>query len=160
MKMNLTKISTVIFLSLSIMLFGCASTFERMDAIAIPAVEALIETPVFDEDEPLLMSYRGDLYRRTEIAGKPPLTGNRFTPENSAYTDVAYIDVIYFDGKSFSYVVVTDADLFETDKCNMANYTLTDTDCNGFVDVKDSAGCSDLIIPACFTKGWKRAVPE
>ncbi len=160
MKMNLMKISTIAFLFLSVMLFGCASTFERMDAIAIPAVEALVETPVFDEDKPLLMSYRGDLYERTKLVGKSPLTAARFVPTNNAYTDIAYIEVIYFGGKPSSYVIITDADLFKTDKCDMANYTLTDTNCDGFVDVKSSAGCSDLIISACFTKGWKRVTPR
>ncbi len=159
MKMNLIKISTIAFLFLSIALLSCASIAERMDAIAIPVVEVL-ETPIFDGDKPPLMLYKGEIYSRSKTAGKPPLTGNRFTPENSAYTDVVYIDVIYFDGKPVSYVVVADVDLIETDKCNMANYVLMDTDCDGFVDVKNSAVCSDLVIAECFTKGWRKITPR
>lgn len=165
MKMNLTKVVTITFLFLSITLLSCASIFERMDAIAIPVVEVL-ETPIFNDDEPPLMLYKGEIYKRTILVGKPPLTAGRFVPERSEYVDVAYIDVVYFGKKPASYIVVANPGLLEVeigmtaDKCNMANYSLTDTDCDGLVDVKDSAGCSDLVIARCFAKGWRRVAPK
>lgn len=100
------------------------------------------------------LEYMGKTYKMTKRGGEKSLTAVRFIAP-----DGTYIDVVYYRGKPFAYVVTNDPNLLKINKCDIANYSLTDTDCDGIVDDKSSAGCDDLRIFPCFNN-WGFSIPD
>ena len=166
MKKLLTLLAIVaVFTSLMLggVIYGSAAVGSEGIESVIPApIDKTITTPKiykkasgfesrFDE---LFLKYMGKTYKQTKIAMDRMVKGIRFTA-----LDGAYIDVIYYKRKPFAYVVINDPNLFKTNKCDIANYSLTDTDCDGVVDNKSSAGCNNLQIFPCFNN-WGFSIPD